>query len=181
MKVIGHVIVSGDILEEEFVCNLSACKGACCKAGDAGAPLEQDEAQIIEEQYDVIKQFIEADGRSTIQQQGKYVLSDGTFKTPLREDNHCAYSIEEENGQLSCGIERAFEDGATTFRKPISCHLYPIRIKKNGVFDHLTYERWDICSAACSLGKQLKIPIYRFVREGLMRKYGQAFIDELDK
>lgn len=179
MKVIGNVVVSAEILEEEFVCNLNACRGACCKAGDAGAPLEQAEVEIIHNEYDGIKEFIEPEGRATIEAQGRHVWKDG-FKTPLRADKHCAYSVEDAHGQLHCGIERAFEAGKTSLRKPVSCHLYPIRVKKNGAFEHLTYDRWDICSAACSLGKNLKVPIYKFVKDALVRKFGQPFWEELD-
>jgi hypothetical protein len=181
MKVIDHVVVGDDILEEEFVCNLSACLGACCKAGDAGAPLEQEEVEVLAQEFDAIKPFLEPEGVATIRDQGLHVWQDGAFKTPLRTDKHCAYSIEDEHGQLHCGIERAFEAGATSFRKPISCHLYPVRVKKSGAFEHLTYDRWDICAAACVLGRQLKVPVYKFVRNALVRKYGQAFWDKLDE
>ena len=181
MKVIGHVVINEEVLKKEFVCNLNACQGACCKAGDAGAPLEQEEVEIIESEYNAIQEFIEPQGRETIEDQGRAIWNNGAFRTPLRKDNHCAYSVEDEQGRLSCGIEKAFESGATTLRKPISCHLYPIRVKKSGSFEHLNYDRWDICSAACSFGKEIKVPIYRFVKEAIIRRYGEEFFEKLEQ
>jgi len=180
MIVIDGIIFSDEVAETEFVCNLNACKGACCVQGDGGAPLEPEERDLLEQEYDSIKPFLTDDGRTAISRQGKFVLEKNTFKTPLIDDKACAY-VRYENGVARCGIEKAFESGATKFRKPVSCHLYPLRVSKNEGFEAVNYERWDICDPACSLGRSLGMPVYRFVREGLIRKYGERLYNKLDE
>lgn len=183
MILIGNTVISDDIKEQFFVCNLEKCKGACCVEGDAGAPLEDEETKILEEIYPVIKDYLTEEGRKVIETQGTWVIDqDGDKGTPTIGNNReCAYALYDEKGILKCGIEQAYLDGKTTFKKPISCHLYPIRIQKYDQFDAINYDRWDICSPACSLGKELGVPLYKFLKEPLIRKYGESWYNELVK
>lgn len=183
MYVVENQFISDDIAERYFVCDLLRCKGACCQQGDLGAPLEKDEMELLENEYEAIKPFISKAGRGVIEEQGVFILDEeGDFSTPLiaEQENECAYAVKDKNGTWSCGIERAFLAGKTTFRKPISCHLYPIRVSRYGQQQEaLNYDRWDICSPACQHGKTLSVPIYQFLEKPLVRKYGQAWYDEL--
>lgn len=185
MLIIQGILVSDEIVEEAFVCNLDACKGACCWEGDYGAPLEESELAILKEISPKIESFLSEAGKSVIAESGPVVYYEeaGFWGTALVEGGACAFLTFDEKGIAHCGIEQAWQAGVIDFRKPISCHLYPVRVKKNphADFEALNYDRWDICSAACVLGKQLKVPVYRFVREALIRKYGAAFYEELDQ
>lgn len=174
---IDDKLISEEIFSEEFVCNLSKCKGACCVEGDMGAPLDKSETEILEKLYPKIKPFLPESGRKSIEQQGTWVVddSDGCFVTPMVENSECAYVIFDENGITKCGIEKAFEAGAVDWQKPISCHLYPIRIKEYKTFSAINYDEWNICNAACKLGKELKVPVYKFLKTPLIRKYGEEF------
>ncbi len=177
---IGDVLVSDDIKEKEFICNLEKCKGACCVEGDYGAPLEEDELDILKEIYPKVKSYLTPEGIKAIEEQGTHVLDeDGDLSTPTVGGKECAYAIYDNQKVLKCGIEQAYYDGKVSWKKPISCHLYPIRITKKKNFEAVNYHKWDICSAACALGKQLGVPIYKFLKEPLIRKYGQAWYDEL--
>lgn len=183
MVVIGDILVSDEVVSEKFVCNLNACKGACCWEGDFGAPLNEEEKQILDDIYVSIKPFLSAEGREVLEKKGKYTYYKQVdeWGTPLLNNAACAYLTYSELGIAQCGIEKAYQAGATHFIKPISCHLYPIRVKKEiAGYEWLNYEKWNICSAACSLGKDLKIPVFQFVKEALIRKYGSAFYEELD-
>ena len=181
MIAVENTIVSDDVLKEAFVCDLSRCKGECCIAGDSGAPLMKSELQILEDTYEQIKPFLSEDGKEAIERQGKYVLDwEGDYTTPLIEGRECAYTIFE-NGTAKCGIEKAFLAGKTSFKKPVSCHLYPIRITEYGGFDAVNYHQWDICSDACTLGKELKVPVYVFLKEPIIRKYGEEYYEQLEE
>ncbi|MBN8578158.1 MAG: DUF3109 family protein [Cytophagales bacterium] len=181
MLKVGEVLVSDDIKEVEFVCNLERCKGACCVEGDLGAPLEEDELETMKAIQPAIQSYITPAGRAAIAAQGPFILDeDGDYSTPTIGGKECAYALYDEKGVLKCGIEQAYLDGKIDFRKPISCHLYPIRITKNKKgFEAVNYHKWSICSAACTLGQSLKVPLYKFLKEPLIRKYGQAWYDEL--
>ncbi|MFN8277082.1 MAG: DUF3109 family protein [Chitinophagales bacterium] len=184
MLVIEDKIVSDDILEEKFVCELSACKGECCVAGDVGAPLEASELAKLEEIYETIKPYLTEAGIAAIKAQGFWVNTDQPekYNTPLIENKGCAY-INYDNGIAICGIERAYRDGKVDFKKPISCHLYPIRVtkqRKTGM-QMLNYERWDVCKAACKNGKKLGVPVYQFLREPIIRAWGEEFYSVLEQ
>ncbi len=185
MLIIDEVLISEAVFTERFVCNLGKCKGVCCIEGDYGAPLEDAERQTLERIYEDIKPFLRPEGRAVLAEQGLYVLykDEQAYGTPLLEDGACAYLTFDEQGIALCGIELAWKAGHTDFRKPISCHLYPIRIKRNESrnFEAINYEEWDICSDACSLGKELKMPVFRFLKEALVRKYGQAFYEQMEE
>ncbi len=178
---LGKTIVSEDIIEKDFVCNLSACHGGCCVDGDSGAPLSNEETQILEDIYPLVKPFLRKQGIDAIENQGAWVVgSDGTLETPLIDDKDCAYVIFDGKTAL-CGIEQAYNQGIVKFKKPVSCHLYPVRVKEFSTFSAVNYDRWDICNPACALGKELEVPIYKFVKEALIRKFGAEWYDELEK
>ena len=181
MILVGKAVLSDDIKENFFVCDLEKCKGACCVEGDAGAPLEEEEIGILDEIYPQIKSYLSDEGIETIERQGTWVYDqDGDKVTPTIGDNGaCAYALTDERGMLKCGIEQAYLDGKVDFKKPISCHLYPIRVTKYEDFEALNYDRWDICDAACVLGNRLGVPIYKFLKEPLIRKYGEDWYAEL--
>lgn len=177
-------LLSDDLVEAQFACNLAACSGACCWEGDAGAPLEKEELPILEAIYDKIKPFLSPAGLHALETHGRYQQDpeDGSWGTTLVDNGPCAYMTLDRYGIAQCGIEQAFRAGAVDFQKPISCHLYPVRVEQNEElgFEALNYHRWDICSAACEKGAQERIPVYRFVRDALIRKYGEAFYEELE-
>ncbi|AZZ59423.1 DUF3109 family protein [Riemerella anatipestifer] len=173
-------LISEDLFSEEFVCNLNKCKGACCIEGDAGAPLEQPEVKILEDIYPKIKSYLRPEGIKAIEEQGTSVEDfEGDLVTPLIDNRDCAYVIFDENGITKCGIEKAYEEGAIDWQKPISCHLYPIRITEYSTFTAFNYHEWKICSDACALGKELKVPVYKFLKTPLIRKYGEGFYQTL--
>lgn len=179
---LGKTIVSEDIIESDFVCNLSACKGACCVEGDAGAPLDKDEVEILNRIYPKVKPFLRNEGIKAIENQGTSITTAfGDFETPLIEGKDCAYVIFDEKSKAMCGIEEAYNQGAIDWKKPVSCHLYPVRVKEYSEFSAINYDRWHICDAACSLGKELQVPIYKFVKQALIRKFGEDWYNELEK
>lgn len=180
MIVIDNTVVSDDIADQYFVCNLQACKGACCVEGDAGAPLEMDELPILDDIYETVKPYLSAEAIQTIEKDGLYEIDDeGDFCTTTINKRECVFAVYGENNILKCAIEQAHKDGKTDFQKPVSCHLYPIRITKTAVYDALNYSRWHICDAACSHGKSLKVPLYKFLKEPLIRKYGTQWYEKL--
>lgn len=179
---LGKTIISQDIFEKDFVCNLSACKGACCIEGDGGAPVTQEEIKILEEIYPKVEPYLRPEGIAAIKKQGTSVQDwDGEMVTPLVNGKECAYVIFDEKGITKCGIEKAYEDGVVHFKKPISCHMYPIRVTHYRDFDALNYHKWDICSPACTLGAELKVPVYRFLKDALIRKYGEDWYAEVEQ
>ncbi|MEL7162649.1 MAG: DUF3109 family protein, partial [Bacteroidota bacterium] len=163
--------------------NLDACKGACCWEGDFGAPLEDEELARLEEVYPQVAPLLTEEGRTAVAEQGLYTRNEqlGGHDTPLVNDRACAYMTTDERGWAQCGIEQAYNKGLIDWRKPISCHLYPIRVKTNKAanFEALNYDRWDICSAACTKGKREKIRVFEFAKAALVRKYGEAWYAEL--
>ena len=176
----GKTILSSEIAEEHFVCNLAKCKGACCVEGEGGAPLDDDELAVLEREYPNFKDYVSPLGQQEVARQGLYYQEDdGEFAVPTLEGRECVFATYNEQGHLQCGIERAWLEGKTTFRKPISCQLYPIRITKYEQFEALNYHRWDICAPACEHGASLGVPLYKFLKAPLIRRYGQAWYDEL--
>ena len=181
---IQDILVSDSLIREAFACQLDKCKGACCKEGDYGAPLDEEEVQAIHQMIPTLRQYLEPEGLMAIDEHGpvQYFSEPGFHGATLREDGSCAYMVTDAVGIAHCGIEKAWADGAISWQKPVSCHLYPVRVKKieHMNFEALNYDRWDICAAACQNGKELGIPIYQFVKDALIRKYGEAFWNELD-
>ncbi len=179
---VGEVLVSDDVRDKEFVCNLEKCKGACCVEGDFGAPLNEDELPILEEIYPIVKPYLSPEGVKAIEKQGTHTTDDeGELCTPVIDGRECVYAIYDEKKILKCGIEQAYLDGKITWKKPISCHLYPIRITSKKNFEALNYNKWHICSPACSLGKELQVPVYKFLKAPLIRKYGEQWYAELEE
>jgi hypothetical protein len=177
MILVRNTVISDDIKDHFFACNIEKCKGACCVEGDLGAPLEDDELPVMKEIQDKVAPYLSEAGRKEVEKQGPYILDEeGDYSTPTINGKECAYAIRDTKGNLQCGIEKAYFDGKINFRKPVSCHLYPIRITKYEDFDAINYDRWAICQPACVLGKSLNMPVYRFCKDALIRKYGQAVV-----
>jgi hypothetical protein len=182
MLIVGDVLVSEDILEKKFVCDLNACKGACCVQGDAGAPLSDEEPGILEEEYENFKAYIRPEGREAVKRDGVFTIdADGDLVTPLIDGKECAYTVFDSKGIAGCGIEQAWLAGKTSFRKPVSCHLYPVRVKKLVDIDALNYHTWDICKPACECGSKLQVPVYKFLKDALSRAYGEEWYFALEK
>lgn len=181
---IGKKILSRDIAEEYFVCDLHACKGACCIEGDSGAPLSKEELRTMEAIYEKVLPYLREDRQEALRKNGPWEIdSDGDYGTTLRDGNECAFVVDGEDGIAKCGIEMAWKDDVIDFQKPISCHLYPIRVEQftRIKVEAFNYDQWDICEAACELGKKLKVPLYKFLKEPLIRAYGEDFYADLVK
>ncbi|MFN5317843.1 MAG: DUF3109 family protein [Bacteroidia bacterium] len=173
---VENLLISEDLFEVHFVCDLQACKGACCVEGDGGAPLREDELNVLEEIQALVRPFLPASGKAALEKEGAWVIdSDGDYVTPLVEGKHCAYTVFSEDGKAHCGIELAWKAGKTTFQKPLSCHLYPIRVQKLADTEALNYHTWSICKPACTCGSKLRVPLYKFLKEPLIRAYGAAW------
>ena len=178
---IQDVLVSEDLFIQSFACDLGKCKGACCVEGESGAPVEESERAALERIQEAVRPYLRPEGIAAIGEQGPYVRdADGDLVTPLRGGEECAYTIFDAQGIAKCGIEQAFREGKIDFMKPSSCHLYPIRITKVGGMDALNYHQWPICDPAKKCGKDLKLPMFRFLKNALERKYGKAWYAELE-
>ncbi len=176
---IENTILSRDLIEKKFVCDIEKCKGLCCVEGDSGAPLEKKEIKLLEKNLYKILPYLRGEGRQVIEENGVYVIDwDSDFVTPLVNERECAYAIFDE-GIAKCGIEKAYLDKITSFRKPISCFLYPVRVQKLKQFDAVNYDKWNICKSAIALGNELKTPIYKFLKEPLSQKYGEEWYNQL--
>lgn len=178
---LGKTIVSEDIIEKDFVCNLKACKGKCCIDGEAGAPLEEEELKILMDIYPKVKPFMRSEGIKAIEEQGLFITNEGEYETTLIDQKDCAFVVFDKNKIAKCSIEEAYNAGKINWKKPISCHLYPIRIMEYSEFSAVNYHHWPICDDACTLGKELQVPVYKFVKEALIRKYGEDWYAELEK
>ncbi|MEM9144309.1 MAG: DUF3109 family protein [Bacteroidota bacterium] len=179
---LGKTIVSEEILENHFVCDLNACKGACCVDGESGAPLEDGETEILVEVYAKAKPFLSKAGIAAIEEQGVFVRGeDGEWETPLVNGSECAYAIFSEEGMAKCGLEEAYNNRAIPWKKPVSCHMYPVRVMEYTALTAVNYHKWQICDPACALGEKLQVPIYKFVREALIRKFGESWYKELEE
>jgi hypothetical protein len=178
---IGDTLVSLDIIEQQFVCDLSICKGACCVEGDAGAPLESRELSELQKVLPLIWDDLSPEAQAVICEQGVACIDvEGDTVTSIVEGKNCVFTCYDSSGICKCAIEKAWNEGRTDFRKPVSCHLYPIRIKAYEAYQAVNYDRWRICRGAEVLGKKEQIPLYRFLEGALIRKFGQAWYEELD-
>ncbi|MBD0280378.1 MAG: DUF3109 family protein [Flavisolibacter sp.] len=181
MIAIDNILVSDDVVEAQFVCDLHKCKGGCCEDGDAGAPLEREELKELEKNYDAIKPYLTPEGIAEIKQQGKY-LYDREFGwvTPTINGGICAYGFRDKQGIIKCGIEAAYNEGKSGWRKPLSCHLYPIKINEKKQYTMVNYEpRETLCRPGCVLGKKVKMPVYQFLKDAIIRKFGTEFYNTL--
>jgi hypothetical protein len=181
MIAIDDILISDQVVEEQFVCDLDKCKGGCCVDGDAGAPLENSELKELNAVYREVLPYLSEEAKIIIETEGKYVYDkEFGWVTPTISNGMCAYGMVDKKGIVKCAIEQAFNDGKISWKKPISCHLFPIRIKKTRKGEMVNYEpREDLCAAACTLGKKLKVPVYQFLKEPITRKYGKEFYDAL--
>lgn len=184
MIAINNILISDEVVKEQFVCDLGKCKGACCVDGDAGAPLEKEELQHINDVFEAVLPYLNEESKKEIDRQGRYVYDkEYGWVTPTIDSKICVYGIVDKQGIVKCGIEQAYLDGKVTWKKPISCHLFPIITKKSKrtTTEYVNYEpREDNCKAACALGKKLKVPVYQFLKEPLIRKFGKEFYEALD-
>lgn len=182
MIAINNTLVSEDLIERKFVCDLNACKGACCVEGESGAPLEKEEREIIESVLEKVKPYMNEKGKKAIAKQGPHVIdSDGDYTTPLvSKGGECAYVFFDETNTAKCAFEKAYLEGIIAWKKPISCHLYPVRITKYKNYDAVNYHSWSLCKPACECGKKLDVPVYKFLKEPLVRHFGKDWYKELE-
>jgi len=179
MLEINDKLISLDILDVKFSCNLNHCKGNCCIYGDGGAPLEKEEIEEIKNNYELIQKYMSEQGKKEIEKQGFYTIDDdGDQVTPLINNAACAY-VTYENDITLCAIEKAYLNKEINFQKPISCHLYPIRLTEYKKFTAVNYHKWDICKGALKKGKQENIPLYKSLKEPIIRKFGKEFYEQL--
>ena len=182
MIAVGGVLLSDEVIEENFVCDLLKCKGGCCVDGDCGAPLTKEETKTIAKIDPKIKSYLSAEYIPEVEKQGTHVMDDEYgYVTPTINGGICVYAYTDELGIVKCAIEKAYNDGVVDFKKPISCHLYPIRIKQLPGYEAVNYEpRPTLCRPACKQGNKLKVPVYKFLKEPIIRKFGEDFYQELD-
>jgi len=174
-------VVSIDLFEKKFVCDLTACKGACCIEGDAGAPLTFEEVSIMEDDLEKIKPFMRPEGIAAVEETGVFYMDwDNEPVSTLVNEKECAFVTFDDKGTALCAIEQAHKAGKTEFKKPISCHLYPIRVKKYNEFTALNYNEWNICKSACNCGDKLDVKVYKFLKEPIVRAFGEEFFTELE-
>lgn len=186
MIAIDNVLVSDLVIGEQFVCDLTKCKGGCCEEGDAGAPLTNEELDLVNEVYEAVKPYMTEAGIRWVEKYGRYTYDrEFGWVTPTIDGGLCTYAFRDEKGIIKCGIEQAYRDGKiTSFKKPISCHLYPILVSKgkDGDFDRMNYEPREIlCKPGCINGQKLKVPVYQFLKEPIIRMYGEEFYEALDQ
>jgi hypothetical protein len=180
---IENVLISDEIIESQFVCDLEKCKGGCCEDGDAGAPLTKEELDDVNQVYEKVKPYMTREGIAATERNGRYEYDrEFGWVTPTIEGKMCAYGIRDKKGIIMCAFEQAFNEGKTAWKKPVSCHLYPIKVKKTKEYELLNYEpRAGMCSPACVLGKKLSVPTYVFLKDALIRKYGEDFYGLLEQ
>jgi hypothetical protein len=180
---IENVLISDEIIESQFVCDLEKCKGGCCEDGDAGAPLTKEELDDVNQVYEKVKPYMTREGIAVTERNGRYEYDrEFGWVTPTIEGKMCAYGIRDKKGIIMCAFEQAFNEGKTAWKKPVSCHLYPIKVKKTKEYELLNYEpRAGMCSPACVLGKKLSVPTYVFLKDALIRKYGEDFYGLLEQ
>lgn len=185
MIAVENTLISEEVIDKQFICDIQKCKGGCCVEGDSGAPLEKGEEAILQSIYAKVEPYMQADGIATIKEKGLCVVDeDGDDTIPLVEGGkkkYCSFVVFEKNGIASCAIEKAYHDGKVDFKKPVSCHLYPIRITKLNDIDALNYSSWWVCRPAHYKGKKEGLPLYKFLKEPLVRKYGESWYKKLEE
>ncbi len=183
MIAIDNTLISEDLLEKRFVCDLNACKGACCVAGDSGAPLDKSELNLLDALFEKVKPFMVPKGIKAVEKHGSYVIDeDGDYTTTLVSPGaECAFVYFDETKTAKCAIEKAYNEGLISWKKPISCHLYPVRVSKHRAYEAVNYHKWDVCKPACDCGKKLDVPVYKFLKEPLIRKFGPDWYRQLEK
>ena len=175
-------VINTEIFRRRFICDISKCKGTCCYDGDSGAPLEEDELEKLTEVYPTVKSYLSDEENEEIAKQGLWVTDrDGDLVTPIIRGCECVYTNREEDGTWSCAIEKAYREGKTKWRKPISCYLYPIRVSKTRKYEMLNFHEWEVCRPAVELGEKVGTPAYKFLKEPIIAKYGEEFYNELEQ
>ncbi|MDR3062158.1 MAG: DUF3109 family protein [Dysgonamonadaceae bacterium] len=179
---IEDTIVSLDVIEEMFFCDLSVCKGICCVEGESGAPLEEEELPLLREALPYIWNDLSPEAQNVIEKQGvAYLDEDNEYVTSIVDGKDCVFTCYDETGICKCAIEKAYREGKISFYKPVSCHLYPVRVAKYKGFRAVNYHRWSVCQAAVALGKSKNLKVYQFLREPLIRKFGEEWYKQLDE
>ena len=182
MVEIGDTVVSFDLFEQRFCCDLSVCRGECCIEGDSGAPLEEEEVSELEKVLPTVWNDLSEECRRVIEKQGvAYRDADGDLVTSIVGDRECVFSYKDADGVCKCAVEKAYREGRTGFYKPISCHLYPVRLTKYEGFTAVNYHRWEVCACAEKLGRKIGMPVYKFLKEPLIRRFGEAWYKELEE
>ncbi len=181
MIIVRETLVSEELFEEYFVCDLNACKGACCVEGESGAPLENEELIELEAVYELVKPYMRPEGIEAIEKKGLYTVDhDGDLVTTLvGEQGECSFVVYDERGIAKCALEQAFLEGKTHWKKPISCHLYPVRLSKLKEYVGVNYHRWQLCEPACACGSKLKVSVFQFLKEPLIRRFGPEWYAEM--
>ncbi len=178
---IDDTLISLDVVERKFLCDLSCCKGECCIEGDSGAPLEPEEEEDLKKVLPEVWSDLAPEAQEVINRQGvAYTDEDGDLVTSIVGNKNCVFTCQDGDGICKCAIEKAYREGRVSFYKPVSCHLYPIRITKYDSFQAVNYHRWDVCRAAEILGAKEKVPVYKFLREPLIRKFGEEWYKALE-
>jgi hypothetical protein len=181
---IDNILISDEVLSEQFVCDLNKCKGGCCEDGDSGAPLTNEELEFLRDVVDEVKPYLTPEGIKVLEKEGLYRYDqEFGWVTPTIGGKMCAYGFRDKYGIIKCGIEQAYLEKKISWKKPLSCHLFPVKItrSKRQNQEYVNYEpREDLCKAACTLGKQLKVPVYIFLKDALIRKYGPDFYSSLE-
>lgn len=181
MLQIDNTLISFDVFDKTFVCQLHACKGNCCVEGDSGAPLDENETIILDEIYPKVEPYMTPEGINSVKEQGTWVVdSDGDLVTPLVHKKECVYVFRNSEGIVQCAIEKAFNEGKIGFQKPISCHLFPVRLTKYPEFVAVNYERNPLCVPARILGEKTGIPMYQFLKTPLIRKFGSEWYHQIE-
>lgn len=179
---IDDKVISTDLFTRKYLCDLSKCKGECCDEGDSGAPLEESETAILDEIYPMVEPYLNEKEKEEIAKQGKWVIdSDGDKVTPIINGRECVYTYRDEDGTWKCAIEKAYNEGKISFKKPISCHLYPIRVTKYKKFEALNFHEWHVCKPAMELGEKIGLPVYKFLKEPIVRAYGEEFYNAMEE
>lgn len=179
---IDDKVISTDLFTRKYLCDLSKCKGECCDEGDSGAPLEDIETAILDDIYPMVEPYLNDKEKEEIARQGKWVVDeDGDKVTPIINGRECVYTYRDEDGTWKCAIEKAYNEGKINFRKPISCHLYPIRVTKYKKFEALNFHEWHVCKPAIELGEKVGLPVYKFLKEPIIRAYGEAFYEAMEE
>lgn len=178
---IDDKVISLDIFEKKFICDLNACHGECCVAGESGAPLEEEETAVLEEIFDAVRPYLSEEAIAEIERQGKWVIdADGDKVTPIINGDECVYAYQDEKKIWKCAIEKAYNEGKVSFKKPMSCHLYPIRVTNYKTFKALNYHEWFVCEGARVLGEKVGKPVYQFLKDPIIRVFGEEFYNELE-
>ena len=179
---INNILISDDLYERKFLCDLNSCKGACCIEGDSGAPLEEEECYKLDEIFDKVKPYMRPEGIRAVEEQGTFAIDiDQDLVTPLVNNRECAYVYFAEDGGTRCAIEAAYKKGKIDWKKPISCELFPVRINEYPTFTAINVQLLDICQCACSLGKAFEMPVYKFLKEPLIKRFGKEWYQKMEE